>query len=71
MTQIVGLELEQAVDRFRRETGREPAVEKTAPPRGLPCERGLWRVVRADFSRGCITAAFFPQPVREDRAQEE
>ena len=62
MIGIIGLELEDAIRLYREQIGAEPAVERAVPPRGLPCEKGIWRVVRADAVRGCITAAFFPPP---------
>ena len=72
MMKVIGLELDKALALIKNDTGVEPAVEKTSPPRGLPCENGLWRVVRADLSRGCITAAFFPLPsAGEEHAEEE
>jgi len=70
MMNVIGLELDKALALIKCETGVEPAVEKTSPPRGLPCENGLWRVVRADLSRGCITAAFFPLPGEGDTSVE-
>jgi len=62
MMHLVGLELERAKAIFEKETGAIPEVEKTSPPRGLPCEEGVWRVVRVDRARSCVTAAFFPLP---------
>ena len=71
MMNVIGLELEKALELIKKETGAVPEVERTSPPRGLPCENGLWRVVRADLARGCITAAFFPLPVDGGNEGEE
>ena len=70
MIGIIGLELEEATRIFREQIGAEPAVERAVPPRGVPCEKGVWRVVRADAVRGCITAAFFPLPVQSSGEEE-
>ena len=66
MIDIIGLEIEKALQIVFEKTGAAPAVERTVPPRGVPCEKGVWRVVRADLARGCITAAFFPLPGEGD-----
>ena len=66
MTELTGLPLEQAQSIYKQETGRELCVERTAPPRGLPAEDGVWRVVRyipASDACGRVTAAFFPRPL--------
>ena len=63
---VLGMELDAALLLL----GEQPEVERAIPPRGLPCERGVWRVVRAEAARGRITAAFFPAPEAE-KAQEE
>lgn len=64
---VLGMELDAALLLL----GEQTEVERAMPPRGLPCERGVWRVVRADAAHGRITAAFFPAPetekVREDQ----
>ena len=62
MIEIIGLEIDKALQIAFEKTGAVPAVERAVPPRDVPCETGVWRVVRADLVRGCITAAFFPLP---------
>ena len=62
MIDIVGLHLDHALELVQRELHLQPEVERAVPPRGTPERAGVWRVIRADLSRGRITAAFFPLP---------
>ena len=62
MIDIIGLNLDRALELVHSEMNLRPEVEQAVPPRGNPDRAGVWRVVRADLSRGRITAAFFPLP---------
>ena len=66
MIDIIGLHLDRALELAQSELGLRPEVERAVPPRGVPEREGVWRVVRADLSRGRITAAFFPLPETGD-----
>lgn len=65
MIDIVGLNLELALEFVRSNFGFEPEVERAVPPKGVPQRAGIWRVVRSDISCGRITAAFFPLPITD------